>query len=81
VRSRIQMGVIDLDEDFLPRGAPTMIDPEVVGHRLTRIEDVRLFKFRGELLLMFEGMQPILRPDGTPVRSTLHTPYFAESCR
>ena len=62
------MGVVDLDEEYMPRGAPTMIDPEALGHRLTRIEDVRLFKFRGELLLMFEGMQPVLRPDGSRVR-------------
>ena len=62
------MGVVDLDEEYMPWGAPTMIDPEALGHNLTRIEDVRLFKFRGELQLMFEGMQPILGPDGSPVR-------------
>jgi hypothetical protein len=60
-----QMGVVDLDdEDYMPRGAPTMFGPLEVGHNLTRIEDVRLFSYRGELHVLFEGMQWAVRPNG-----------------
>ena len=65
------MGVVDLDEDYMPKGPPTMIPPDAVGHELQNIEDVRLFKFRGDLYVMFEGLQRLFLPDGTQVRRGL----------
>ena len=71
------MGVVDLDEDYMPRGPPTIINPDSADRDLQNIEDVRLFVFRGQLLLVFQGMQRMYLPDGTRVRVGARSPCLA----
>ena len=50
------MAVIDLDDSYAPRSAPTVLDVSLDDH-VSDMEDPRLFQYRGALYLLVAASQ------------------------
>ena len=63
-RNRDLLAVVELDDFYVPRGAPTMFNATDLHSELSALEDPRLFVHRGALYLLAYGLWSAVAPDG-----------------
>ena len=68
-RHNWDVALVDLDDNYVPRGPPTMLDGTAIDKSIVGVEDPRLFVHRGILYIEFQALQVSLARHRPPPHS------------